>query len=79
MQYLIETKGTPPERIGRPPVYPWGQMHVNNSCFFKLKEGDTLDNMRARLGTSIRNFIKGTDKRFTTRQEDGGLRVWRVK
>jgi hypothetical protein len=56
---------------GRPPKYPWAEMEVGDS-FFVLNA--TTDNLSA-AGTMA---AKRSGRKFTTRKENGGVRVWRI-
>ena len=67
-------------RPGRKGTYPWEQMAVGDSFLIECDEAD-----RVRRGNSAQNsarsFAKtrGLDWRFSFRQVEGGVRIWRVK
>ena len=52
--------------------YPWGEMEVNDSVFFK-------NGSQYILASSVNNFRVRTGRKFSTRTVDGGVRVWRVE
>ena len=74
--YEIE-KGMPIPEIQRPrrPInYPWKEMQIGDSFFIPL--GVTTRNA---IALSAEYQGRTTEKRFTIRTVEGGVRVWRVE
>ncbi len=61
--------------------YPWESMEVNDSVFFKAEKGDSLYNLKRKVGPAARYYGDVTGKKFKTllMREDGGIRVWRIE
>jgi hypothetical protein len=59
---------------GRPPKYPFGDMAVGDSVFFG---GDASETMNPKL--AARAYGRYHGKKFTTRKQDGGVRIWRTE
>lgn len=57
---------------GRPPKYPFHAMEVGQSVFVEGQTTQGLAPMAARL------HGKAHGKTFTSRSQDGGVRIWRV-
>lgn len=82
MAFKIDRDIPPPQRNapagpsgpmgGRPMEYPWPQMQPGDSVFFPGK-------VVTPSGSLGRWRRKHPEQRFTTRREDGGLRIWRVE
>jgi len=60
-----------PGRTGRPAIYPWDGMDVGDSFFVA---GKTSQNLVAPAAFQA----KSRGWKFTTRTQDGGVRVWRT-
>lgn len=75
----MQTVTIPEKTIGRPMKYDWANMEIGNSRYFQLSYGEEFNNLRSKLNGSIRNFIKDSGKQFSSRKEDHGIRVWRIK
>ena len=58
--------------------YPFAQMEVGDSFFVECDKDDAR-NMQVNLGVMGRRENKSTGKKFTTRQSEGGVRVWRIE
>ena len=54
---------------GRPRVYPFGEMEVGDSIFTESKGA------RNAAG----HYAKYHGKKFATRTENNGVRIWRIK
>lgn len=65
-------KGIPIPKGGRPEVYPWAQMEIGDSLFFRNRFHWDVNVMRWRA--EKRHGFK-----FTVRKVPGGVRVWRIK
>ena len=61
--------------------YPWDQMEINDSVFFKAEKDETLNNLKRTVGPAARYYGDVTGKKFKTlvMPEDGGIRVWRIE
>lgn len=72
-QFKIE-KGVPAPTDGRngKAKYPWREMEVGDSFFIPGITSTVL-------GGSIANARRRTGFEFVSRNEGGGVRVWRVK
>ena len=66
----IEKSVPIPEGKTKPRIYPFSTMELGDSFF--VKNGTS-----ARAAAS--HYSAGTDRKFTTRKEGEGYRVWRVK
>ena len=73
MSYKIDTD-IPIPSMGRPNQYPFAEMKVGDSFFI---EGRTS----SYASTAARNWASKHEPswRFTSRQQDGGVRVWRIE
>ena len=66
---------------GRSRKYPFSQMQVGDSFFVPVDD----DNGKQKIGASVRNAAlaavkRGASKgRFSSRQVEGGVRVWRIE
>ena len=60
--------------------YPWELMEVNDCVFISTKKGESVDNLKRRVGPSARYYGNVTGKKFKTllMREDNGVRVWRL-
>lgn len=61
-------------KTGRPAKYPFADMAVGDSVFIP---GDTRSSLNAR--SSALKFGTRSGRRFITREEPGGIRIWRVE
>lgn len=61
-------------------VFPWEDMEVNDSVFVGADKGETLFNLKRKVGPSARYYGNVTNKTFKTLmvREDNGVRVWRL-
>ncbi len=61
--------------------YPWPDMKVGDSVLIQADEGESLYNLKRKVGPSARYYGEKTDKQFKTLidHETNGVRVWRVK
>jgi hypothetical protein len=64
---LAKTPGSP----GRPAIYPFAELRVGESVFLPGKRA-------AKVSSSLQHVVRKQGFRFTTRQEESGLRVWRI-
>lgn len=71
-QFKIE-KGipVPAKGTGRASMYPWDDMEIGDSFFVKGKKSSALSATTKRIAKT-RGF------KFTVRQLEGGVRVWRI-
>lgn len=74
-KYKIE-KGVPMPNamVGRKELYPFSLMDVGDSFFVPTETQRELLHVRSNATTQTHR----TDKKFSTRTVDGGIRVWRV-
>lgn len=80
-RYKVE-KGVPVPRTrrGRPRLYPWEQLAVGDSFLVACEEGDKRKTLhRARNAAAMFAKRRGLDWRFSFRQVEGGIRIWRMK
>ena len=61
--------------------YPWGEMEVGDSVLIIAEKGDTLFNLKRRVGPAARYYGEKTNKKFKTLkiEEENGVRVWRLE
>jgi hypothetical protein len=74
--FVIDDAVPVPQRRPYNCIYPWAELSVGQS-FFVPASG--RDNARAALATSACAYGKRHGKKFSLRNVDGGVRVWRVK
>ncbi len=63
-------------------MYPWPDMNVGDSVFFKAEEGESVQGLKRKVGPAARYYGEKTGKSFRAlidRDEDEGVRVWRTK
>lgn len=60
----------PPLRRGNESKYPLGSLEVGESFFVNASQG--------KLASASVQHGKRHNKKFTTRSENGGTRVWRI-
>ena len=60
--------------------YPWPGMQVGESVLIQADEGETLYNLKRKVGPSARYYGEKTGKQFKTMidHDTNGVRVWRV-
>ncbi len=60
--------------------YPWEDMEVNDSVFIAADKGESLFNLKRKVGPSARYYGNVTGKQFKTLmiREDRGVRIWRI-
>jgi hypothetical protein len=63
---------------GRGTIYPFAKMQPGDSVFIEGARTDGKEYSAARKMARKRR-LKGVECRFTARNENGGMRVWRVK
>ena len=61
--------------------YPWPEMEVGDSVLITAEKGQTLFELKRRVGPAARYYGQKTGKTFKTLidHESNGVRVWRVK
>ncbi len=61
--------------------YPWEDMEVGDSVFIAADKGESLFNLKRKVGPSARYYGNVTGKKFKTLmvREENGVRVWRVE
>ena len=82
-QYTIETGIEMPKKRSTEKgksIYPLADMNVGQS-FFVPCVGDKISKKQTSLQVYFSRLARQSfpDRRFATRQVDGGIRVWRVK
>lgn len=68
----------PQYRAGRAAKYPWAQMERGDSFHLSCPETKTLDAFQRTLSRCGKVWGKSRDRKFATRREGDGVRVWRV-
>ena len=60
--------------------YPWEEMEVDDSIFISADKGESLFNLKRKVGPSARYYGNVTGKQFKTLmiREENGVRVWRI-
>ena len=60
--------------------YPWGQMEVNDSVLIKPDEGQSLYELKRKVGPAASYYGDVTGKKFKTllMWEEEGVRIWRI-
>ena len=58
--------------------YPWPEMEVGDSVFVEVEEGQSLFDLKRKVGPSARYYGEKTGKKFNTllMREENGVRVW---
>lgn len=56
---------------------PWRQMQLGDSFMVKASPG-AANRLQVTLAQTGRRIFEETGMRFTTRQIEGGVRVWRI-
>ena len=61
--------------------YPWDDMKVGESVLIEADEGETLFNLKRKVGPAARYYGEKTGRAFKTllMREENGVRVWRTK
>ncbi len=61
--------------------YPWDQMSVDDSVFIKAGQGESLYNLKRKVGPAARYYGDVTGKKFKTllMRDDNGIRIWRLE
>ncbi len=59
--------------------YPWEGMQIGDSFFVPQPPGITLAKLQIRVNGSAAPAGKRLGTRYTVRQVEGGVRVWRVE
>ena len=59
--------------------YPVSAMAIGDSFFAKRESGLTAEQHRNRIAAAVCRYGKRWGLSFSTRLEDGGVRVWRTK
>jgi len=60
--------------------YPWDQMEVTDSVLITADKGQSLYELKRKVGPAARYYGDVTGKKFKTllMREDNGVRVWRI-
>jgi len=60
--------------------YPWEDMEVGDSVFIEAEDGESLFNLKRRVGPAALYYGNVTGKKFKTMlvREENGVRTWRV-
>ncbi|SPD71833.1 hypothetical protein PITCH_A1070007 [uncultured Desulfobacterium sp.] len=62
--------------------YPWSNMDVGDSVFFRVEKGESIQQLKRKVVPSSRYYGEKTNKEFKTmteRDPEEGIRVWRVR
>ena len=61
--------------------YPWDQMEVGDSVLVIAEKGQTLFNLKRKVGPSARYYGNVTGKKFKALmiREENGVRIWRLE
>lgn len=61
--------------------YPWEEMEADDSIFIGADDGESLFNLKRKVGPAARYYGQKTGKEFKTlmMREENGVRVWRIK
>ncbi len=61
--------------------FPWGDMEVGDSVFIEAEKGQSLFDLKRRVGPSARYYGAITGKKFKTLmiREGNGVRIWRLE
>jgi hypothetical protein len=78
MAFVIEKNVPIPASRVRTSGYPFREMVVGDSFLVPASQ-EQLKAVKNRLSSASRNFGKKSGVKFTVRQEDGGVRVWRAE
>lgn len=70
MTFKIE-KGIQIPSLGRPVIYPFHEMEINDSFFAPMRSYGSVK-------TSASNYARKHAVKFSLRKVDGGVRVWRI-
>ena len=79
--YKIEKHVEMPQPMRRG-MYPWKDMEVGDSFYVPFPDHKKRSNLSQVLLRSAKNFTEKTEpsnKKFSTRRDDTGIRVWRIK
>ena len=77
-EYQVEAGIPKPPRKsvgGRPTKYPWN-MEISDSFFVPAGEGEPLNRLQIRVSGACSAWRQRHGGRYSTRQMDGGVRVW---
>lgn len=80
MSIKTEKKIRMPKRGDDKRVYPFDTLEVEESFFVPLPKGKALDSLQAQIMSASRAYADRHDStlKFSSRQEDGGIRIWRT-
>ena len=67
-----------PEPKQKPTQYPFETMEVGDSFLVKSEEGKTGKQLSQRISPSASRHAKLTNRKYTLRIVEGGVRVWRT-
>ena len=61
--------------------YPWDKMEVGDSVLILAEKGQSLFDLKRKVGPSARYYGDKTGKKFKTLtiREENGVRVWRLE
>ena len=61
--------------------FPWSQMEVGDSVLIQADKGETLFNLKRKVGPAARYYGEKTGMKFKTliERDGSGVRVWRVE
>ena len=59
--------------------YPWRELNVGDSFLVPIRKGQTVKALQRQIGSLADSIRNRSGMRFTVRQADDGVRVWRVE
>ncbi len=61
--------------------YPWPEMEIGDSVLFQAGRGESIKDIRSRVGGSAYHYGKMSGKKFATKlmSEEKAVRVWRIE
>ncbi len=69
----------PPDGRMTRTIYPWNDMRPGDSFFVPLPDGPEGKTRRTSISRLACYTARKLDRYFTTRNVEGGVRVWRVR
>lgn len=61
--------------------YPWNKMEIGDSFYLKIPKGVKYTTYQSSVLTTARSWslYNNQDAKFSSRKEDKGFRIWRVR
>ena len=63
-----------PNGVGGNSKYPWPEMDVGDSVFFEVE----FFNGMTKQQVAAHQYGKNNNKKFKSRKQTGGVRIWRI-